>query len=42
MTWSPDGKTIVLGNKSDRITHVDVDNVAITKMWHSQKEVSRF
>lgn len=40
MTWSPDGKTIVLGNKSDDITHVDVDNVAITKTWRSKEEVS--
>lgn len=40
MTWSPDGKTIVCGNKSDQITHIDVDNVAITKMWKSKQEAS--
>ncbi|ORY63827.1 WD40-repeat-containing domain protein [Leucosporidium creatinivorum] len=40
MAWSPDGKTIVTGNKSDDITHVDVDNVCITKKWHSDKEAN--
>lgn len=41
MAWSPDGKHIVLGTKSDIISQVDVESQTVTKPRDMGREVSR-
>lgn len=38
MTWSPDGQTIVVSNRSDLITHIDVRTHVVTKTVKSPYE----
>jgi Tol biopolymer transport system component len=40
MTWSPDGKTIVVGNRADVVLWVDVETKTIIKEQKMTKEVS--
>lgn len=39
MTWSPDGKTIVLGNRLDKVIWVDVEEQRIVHREENTKEV---
>lgn len=39
MTWSPDGKTIVLGNRSDKVLWVDVEEQRIVRKEENVREV---
>jgi hypothetical protein len=41
MTWSPDGKTIVLGTRSDIVTWIDVEAQKIIKKTDMRQEVRR-
>jgi sugar lactone lactonase YvrE len=42
MTWSPDGKTIVLGNRMDKVIWVDVEEQRIVRKEEDNvKEVRR-
>jgi len=38
MTWSPDGQTVVVSNRSDLITHIDVRSQRVTRTVRSQHE----
>lgn len=39
MTWSPDGRTIVLGTKDDFASHVDVEAQRVTSRQKAEHEV---
>ena len=40
MTWSPDGKTIVLGNTSDVVSWIDTESQQVIKQIKMAGEVS--
>ncbi|GAA5913094.1 hypothetical protein JCM5296_002067 [Sporobolomyces johnsonii] len=40
MAWSPDGKTIVVGNRSDRLLWVDVEQQTVIKRENMDKETN--
>ncbi|GAA5979031.1 hypothetical protein JCM11641_004949 [Rhodosporidiobolus odoratus] len=40
MTWSPDGKTIILGNRSDKVIWVDVESQTVTNRIDMTKETN--
>lgn len=42
MTWSPDGKTIVLGTRHDVVSWIDVAAGKIVKEEKNKKEVRSF
>lgn len=40
MAWSSDGKTIVIGNRNDKVVWVDVEEQKITRRIDMGKDVS--
>lgn len=40
MTWSPDGKTVVVGNRDDQICWIDVESKTVRRDYKQIGEVS--
>lgn len=40
MTWSPDGKTVVVSSRRDIMTWIDVNSQQVIKKWDVGREVS--
>lgn len=39
IAWSPDGKTVVVGNREDLVTYIDVAEMKIKHEYKSKFEV---